>query len=120
MRQQLCVRSRDVDVVLLDRNGGEHLGDVRLSRRAPAAVGQLDADQELRSGDRCDRDVVVVPDQVVEPSVVALGIYERGRVENQSSQRRSSSVVASRARRTSASQPASRGAPRRRSLTSLP
>lgn len=52
--------------------------------------GQLDPDEELGRGDGRDRYVVIVGDRLVETAAPAFGAYERGRVEDQAVQSRSS------------------------------
>jgi hypothetical protein len=64
--EQARVVGGDGLVVRQDRDRGRDLVDVRLTTGPPARRCELDADGELGEGDRCDRDVVVVSNELVE------------------------------------------------------
>jgi hypothetical protein len=118
--KKACVSARDGEVVVLDRDRGENGGDVAPAFTTTAGVGELDADQQFRCGDRRDRDVVLVLDELVELRAATLGVDDDRRVDDQSFQVRSSTCSAVRSSRTSSTHPRSRGAELRRAFTSTP
>jgi hypothetical protein len=75
MCKQLSMRTRDLEVVLLDGDGGQHVHDERLAGLVPGRGRQLDTHQQLSYGDRRDRHVVVIVEQVVQPRATALGAH---------------------------------------------
>lgn len=66
MGEQLGVGACDVEVVGLDRNGGEDPLDERAAGGTVLVVRELLADEQLRCGDGGDRDVVLVADDLVQ------------------------------------------------------
>jgi hypothetical protein len=80
----------DSEVIGDGRDGCDDIVEKRLARRSALALDQLDAHHQLGHRNRCDRDVVVIGDDVIEVNRVAFGIDEEGRVQQQKAQRRSS------------------------------
>ncbi len=76
------VSSRDVEVVDLHRDVGQNALDERVPAFASPVIPELDADQELGGGNRRDRDVVLVFQQMAESAPAPLGGYEDGRIED--------------------------------------
>lgn len=79
------MRSRNVQVVVLDGNGREQSLDCSTPARPSTTVGQLDANQKLCNCHGRDRDVVVRLDQLVEGAGgrFPLGGDQHSRVEDQ-------------------------------------
>lgn len=79
----------DAALVWQDGDGGDHVVDICPARLAMLVVRQFDADQQFSEGDRGDCGVIVIRDEGAEvPS--PLYVDEEGRVEQETSQRRSS------------------------------
>jgi len=120
VREQRRVRARHDDVVHLDRDAPE---DAFHEREAPLATPlrrERYPDEQLRRGDRRDRDVVVVGNNGVEIAADALAGDEDTRVENQPFQSRSCGVSDSRRARSSDAQAPSAPRSRRIAFTSRP
>jgi hypothetical protein len=96
VREEACVCSRYGQVVVLDRDRREDVGDVALALRASAAVRKLDPDEELGGRYGRHRDVVCVVDCVVERAAAALGVDDDRGIDDQSFQLRSSTCNAAR------------------------
>lgn len=101
MGKQQGVCTGRLQVVVLDRQRREDRFDEARASWAMGSVGQLDADEKFRSGDRCDRHVVFVADDCVESPARPLDPDEDGRVEDQPFQDRSSTTRLSRRLRSS-------------------
>lgn len=54
------MRTRDIQVVDLDRDLGQDRFHETLAPGPPASVGQLHTNQQLGGRDRCDHDVILV------------------------------------------------------------
>lgn len=54
------------EVVRLDRDGVENRGDESLAVGSPSFLRQLDADLQLRHGDRSHRDIITVVDHLTQ------------------------------------------------------
>lgn len=105
--EQLGVDARDGEVVGLHGKQVEEPLDEPSPRRPPAAASELDAEEQLRGGDRGGRRLVVGGEHGFQP-VAALGGDEYGGVEDQPGQW-SSTVNRDRAARTSCANDASAG-----------
>src|ERR1044071_2530811 len=80
------MRFGDVEVVGLDRDGLETRGDKPLTLAPSASFCQLNADFQLRHGDRGDSDVIAVADHLVQRVAAPLGVDQDRRIEDQSRQ----------------------------------
>jgi hypothetical protein len=83
VREQCRVGTRDLPVVVLDRNCVEDAANEGSSRRPTGIVCEFDADEKLSRGDRGDRDIVFVRDQPIEVASSSFGIDEHGRIKDQ-------------------------------------
>lgn len=68
------MRFGHVQVVRLNRDGVENRCDESLAPMPPPPLGQLNADTQLRHGNRRHRDVVVVVDRFTQRIATALGV----------------------------------------------
>jgi len=75
------MRPGDAHVIGNDRHGGHDSAGKALSGRSTLASRQPGAHQQLRGRDRSDGRVVIIGNQTVETVAVALGVDEKGRVE---------------------------------------
>ena len=101
--QQIRMRFGNIEVVGLDRDGLENCRHKILSFLSPASFRQLDADAQLRHGNRRDRDVIAIVDRFLQRVAAALGLDQDRGVEDQS---RQGSVTGSMPSRSSRSSPA--------------
>ena len=120
VREQSRVYSRNLEVVRLHRNHGQHVRDERLPPLAPASIRELHADEQLGRRDRSDHGIVLVADQLVEGLTRALACDEHRRIENQSLQCLSSTTSVDRRERSSSAHSGSGWAERSNSLTMRP
>ena len=66
MGEQLSVDSGDLEIVWLDRDGGQERFDERLSRWLVPAIGELNSDQQFGRSDCGDHDIVIVTNDLVD------------------------------------------------------
>jgi len=109
-----------IDVVDLNRNSIENARHEALAPLPTVAFGQLNPDLQLSHGDRCDRDVVGIVDQLAQGIAPALGVDQDARVENQSRQGSVAGPTASRSSRSSAAHASSGRFARSASLSAFP
>ncbi len=88
--EELGMSFGHTEVIGDEGNDGEDVVHEGCSRRTGLPAGQQDPDPELGDGDRSHGDVVVVIDDVVEPIAGSVGVDEKGRVEEEATQGRSS------------------------------
>jgi len=60
------MRTGDLDVVVLHRNGVENLPHERFACRSAHVVSEFDANQQFRRRDRGDSNIVAVADEPAE------------------------------------------------------
>lgn len=96
MGKQGGVCTGRLQIVVLDRQRRKDRLDEARPSLAMGAIGQLDPDEELCHGDRCNRHVVFVTDDRVELSARPLDTHDDGGVEDQPFQGRSSTMRFSR------------------------
>ena len=105
--EQGRVGSGDIDVVVDDGECVEQVVDECSAIRPSPTGGGLDADTKFSDGERRDRRLVVVGDEVVEIELTAFGSDEHIRVQQQRGQNRSSATNCDRSSATSPIQSAS-------------
>ncbi len=110
----------DFDVVVENRDGGDHIFDVRGSRGPVPARCEQGTHSEFGNGDRGDGHVVVVIDGVVEIIIGSLGVDEKRGIEQESAHVRSSISSSPRTASRSFAQSVSRRWRRRSAFTSAP
>jgi len=97
----------NVEVVGLNRDGVENRRYEMLPLLPPASFRQLDADSQLRHGDRRDRDVIAVVNHFLQRVAAALGVDQDRRIEDQSRQGSVTGSMPSRSSRSSLAQASS-------------
>ncbi len=118
--EKLGVAARDFEVVRLDRNRREHTVDERAACGLVPVVREVNANDQFCGGDRCDGDIVLVADDLVQGTACPLGCDQDRGVEDQAFQRRVSGASEARSSRSSAGQLGSAGRDRSMPLTSRP
>jgi hypothetical protein len=103
------MRAGNLEVIYLDGDDGEDIFHERGAVAATFAVRELDTHEELSSGHRSNGNVIVVPDHVVETEPFPFGGDEDRGIEDQSLQRRSSTLRPARSSRSSFAHFGSRG-----------
>jgi len=74
VRQQDSVRLGHAEVVDVDRDSAEDRGDKTLALLPPSPFRHLNADLQLRHGDRRDRDVIAILDRIAQRVAPALRV----------------------------------------------
>jgi hypothetical protein len=97
------VRLGHIEVVGLNRDSVDDGRNEALALVPPPSFCQLNANRQLRHGDRRNGDIVSVADRLVERITPALGVDQNRRIEDQS---RQGSVPGSMPSRSSRSSPA--------------
>jgi len=108
------------EIVGLDRNSIEDARHETLTLLPAAAFGQLNPDLQLSNGDRGDRDVVAIVDQLAQGIASALGVDQDCRIQNQSRQGSVAGPTPSRSSRSSAAHASSGRLARSASLSAFP
>lgn len=82
VRQQRGVRFGNIEVVGLNRYGVQSRSDEPLTLIPPIPFRQLNANLQLRHGDRRDRDIITVVDHLAQRIAAALGVNQDGRIKD--------------------------------------
>src|SRR6478672_1733965 len=114
------MRFGNVEVVGLNRDGVENRSDEPLPFIPPAPFRQLNANLQLRHGDRSNRDIVTVVDHIGQGIAPALGINQDRRIEDQSRQGSVTGSMPSRSSRNSPAQASSGRLARSTSFSAFP
>lgn len=120
VRQKSGVRFSNFELVRLDRNSVEDRSDEALTLVAPAPLRQLNANLQLRHGNRRDRDIITVVDRFAQRIAPALGVDQDRRIEDQSRQGSLTGSMLSRSSRNSLAQASSGRLTRSASLSAFP
>ena len=76
------MRLGNVKVVGLNRDGVENRSDEPLAPIPPTSFRQLNANLQLRHGDRRNRDIITVIEHISEGITPALGIDQNRRIKD--------------------------------------
>lgn len=120
VRQEGSVLLGYLKVIGLNRNGVENRRDEALALVPPAPFRQLNANPQLRHGDRRNSDIITVADRLVQCIAPALGVNQDSRIENQSRQGSVTGSMPSRSSRSSSAQASSGRLARSASLNAFP
>jgi hypothetical protein len=118
--EQLGVNGGDGGVIDHDRDEASHVIDESLAATSAPSIDQFDADEQLGDGDRGDGDLIVVSDGIIEREARAVGVDEKGRVQEQPAQGLASISSSDRTEATSLAKPGSTRCRRSSALTSAP
>lgn len=76
------MRFGDIEVIGLNRDGVQNRGDEPLTLIPPAPFCQLNANLQLRHGDRRDRDIITVVDHLAQRIAATLGVNQDRRIKD--------------------------------------
>ncbi len=82
VRQQDSMGLGHLDVIRLNRDGLENRGDEALALVSSASLRQLNANLQLRHGDRRNSNIVTVADRFVQRIAPTLSVNQNRRVED--------------------------------------
>ncbi len=120
LHEQTSVSLGNCDVVGDHRDRCEDILDERLPRSGSPSRSEQRADPQLSDGDRCDRDIVLVSDHLVQGAAGTVGVDEKRRVEQQPRQDRTSTSTNRRREESSSDQLASGWCRRSKAFASAP
>jgi len=118
--KQFCVRSRDSSVVVDYGDDASHVVLEPLATGAVDVIGEQYAYQKLSDGHSGDCHFVVILDQFIECCAVPVGVYQEGRIEQETAQGRASVSSTSRTDAMSSAKPVSPAWCRSRAFRSAP
>lgn len=120
VRQESSVCLGHVEVVRLNREGVQNCRYKALAFLAPAPFRELNANLQLRNGDRRYSDIITVVDHLSQRTTTALGVDQNRRVEDQSRQGSVTGSMPSRSSRSSSAQASSGRLARSAPLSAFP